>query len=116
MNVSKAPVVFIHGLWLHATSWGPWVDLFREAGYEPVAPGWPGDADTVEAARATRTASPATASAMSPATTRRSSISSRTAHHHRPLVRRHDRREAARPGLRRGRHRHRHRLRLARGR
>src|SRR6266567_4559701 len=52
MNVSKAPVVFIHGLWLHATSWGPWVDLFREAGYEPVAPGWPGDADTVEAARA----------------------------------------------------------------
>ena len=52
MNVSKAPVVFIHGLWLHATSWGPWVDLFREAGYEPVAPGWPGDAYTVEAARA----------------------------------------------------------------
>src|SRR2546430_9000853 len=52
MNVSKAPVVFIHSLWLHAISWGPWVDLFREAGYEPAAPGWPGDADTVEAARA----------------------------------------------------------------
>jgi pimeloyl-ACP methyl ester carboxylesterase len=46
------PVVFIHGLWLHATSWGPWVELFREAGYEPVAPGWPGDPDTVAAARA----------------------------------------------------------------
>jgi pimeloyl-ACP methyl ester carboxylesterase len=46
------PVVFIHGLWLHATSWGPWVELFREAGYEPIAPGWPGDPDTVEAARA----------------------------------------------------------------
>jgi hypothetical protein len=34
MNVSKAPVVFILGLWLHATTWGPRVDLFREAGYE----------------------------------------------------------------------------------
>jgi len=45
------PVVFIHGLWLHATSWGPWVELFREAGYAPVAPGWPGDSDTVEETR-----------------------------------------------------------------
>jgi pimeloyl-ACP methyl ester carboxylesterase len=45
-------VIFIHGLWLHATSWGPWVDLFREAGYDPAAPGWPGDPDTVEEARA----------------------------------------------------------------
>ena len=44
-------VVFIHGLWLHADSWGPWVDLFREAGYAPVAPGWPGDASSVEQAR-----------------------------------------------------------------
>ena len=25
------PVVFIHGLWLHTSSWAPWVDLFREA-------------------------------------------------------------------------------------
>ncbi len=45
------PAVFIHGLWLHATSWGPWLDLFREAGYEPVAPGWPYEPDTVAAAR-----------------------------------------------------------------
>ena len=45
------PVVFVHGLWLHATSWGPWADKFREAGYEPVAPGWPGEPDTVEEAR-----------------------------------------------------------------
>jgi len=52
MNSAKAPVVFIHGLWLHATSWGPWQELFAEAGYEPSAPGWPGDADTVEATRA----------------------------------------------------------------
>jgi pimeloyl-ACP methyl ester carboxylesterase len=46
------PVVFIHGLWLHATSWGAWMDMFREAGYDPIAPGWPGEADTVEEARA----------------------------------------------------------------
>jgi non-heme chloroperoxidase len=45
------PVVFIHGLWLHATSWDPWVELFREAGYAPTAPGWPGDSDTVEETR-----------------------------------------------------------------
>ncbi|MCP2329508.1 pimeloyl-ACP methyl ester carboxylesterase [Hamadaea flava] len=49
---TPTPVVFIHGLWLHATSWTPWIDLFREAGYEPTAPGWPGDADTVEETRA----------------------------------------------------------------
>lgn len=41
------PVVFVHGLWLHADSWGAWVDRFREAGYAPVAPGWPGDSATV---------------------------------------------------------------------
>ncbi len=41
------PVVFIHGLWLHADSWKPWVELFRAAGYDPIAPGWPGDSATV---------------------------------------------------------------------
>ncbi|GAB7004664.1 alpha/beta fold hydrolase [Nocardioides sp. AN3] len=45
------PVVFIHGLWLHATSWDPWVELFREAGYSPLAPGWPGEPETVAEAR-----------------------------------------------------------------
>jgi alpha-beta hydrolase superfamily lysophospholipase len=48
----RGPVVFIHGLWLHATSWQPWVELFAAAGYDPVAPGWPGEGDTVAAARA----------------------------------------------------------------
>ena len=52
MTGTKTPVLFIHGLWLHASSWQPWQDLFAEAGYEPVAPGWPGDGDTVEATRA----------------------------------------------------------------
>ena len=43
--------MFVHGLWLHGTSWGAWEELFREAGYEPVAPGWPGDSATVEETR-----------------------------------------------------------------
>jgi pimeloyl-ACP methyl ester carboxylesterase len=49
---SRTPVVFIPGLWLHADSWDNWVDLFREAGYDPVAPEWPGIAATVSEARA----------------------------------------------------------------
>ena len=39
MTATKAPVVFIHGLWLHATAWEPWQDLFTEAGYTSSAPG-----------------------------------------------------------------------------
>jgi pimeloyl-ACP methyl ester carboxylesterase len=46
------PVVFIHGLWLHKSSWQPWENLFSEAGYSTMAPGWPGEPDTVELARA----------------------------------------------------------------
>jgi pimeloyl-ACP methyl ester carboxylesterase len=52
MNGTKAPVVFINGLWLHATSWAPWQERFASAGYETFAPGWPGDADTVAGCRA----------------------------------------------------------------
>jgi pimeloyl-ACP methyl ester carboxylesterase len=48
----NTPVVFIHGLWLHATSWTPWMDLFASRGYEPLAPGWPGDLASVMEARA----------------------------------------------------------------
>jgi pimeloyl-ACP methyl ester carboxylesterase len=45
-------VLFIHGLWLHATSWTPWSDLFQQAGYQTSAPGWPGEPGTVTEARA----------------------------------------------------------------
>ena len=48
---TPTPVVFIHGLWLHASSWTAWEDLFQEAGYAPSAPGWPGDGETVAASR-----------------------------------------------------------------
>src|SRR5262249_52010426 len=53
MSVSKPnPVVFIHGLWIHASSWRPWEEFFGDAGYSTLAPGWPGDGDTVELTRA----------------------------------------------------------------
>ena len=45
------PAVFVHGLWLHATSWQPWLDLFAQRGYDPVAPGWPHEPPTVAEAR-----------------------------------------------------------------
>lgn len=46
------PVVFVHGLWLHASSWDPWVTFFADAGFAPVAPGWPGEAATPADTRA----------------------------------------------------------------
>ena len=45
-------VLFIHGLWLHHSSWEAWAALFRERGYNPVMPGWPEEATTVAEARA----------------------------------------------------------------
>jgi pimeloyl-ACP methyl ester carboxylesterase len=51
MATSTKPAVFIHGLWLHATSWGPWLDLFKDAGYDPIAPGWPHEPASVQEAR-----------------------------------------------------------------
>lgn len=45
------PVLFIHGLWLHASSWEAWLARFRDEGYDAQAPGWPGDGPTVEASR-----------------------------------------------------------------
>jgi|tagenome__1003787_1003787.scaffolds.fasta_scaffold20504692_1 pimeloyl-ACP methyl ester carboxylesterase len=45
------PVVFIHGLWLHASSWDPWLELFTAEGYAPIAPSWPGEAPTVAETR-----------------------------------------------------------------
>jgi non-heme chloroperoxidase len=51
MNQSSTPVVFVHGLWLHATSWNPWIQAFHDAGYDASAPGWPGEPETVQDAR-----------------------------------------------------------------
>ncbi|MFG2570917.1 alpha/beta hydrolase [Streptomyces sp. NPDC048567] len=51
MATSRVPVVFIHGLWLHSSSWEPWMDLFTERGFDPIAPLWPGEAPTVAETR-----------------------------------------------------------------
>jgi non-heme chloroperoxidase len=48
----RVPVVFVHGLWLLASSWDPWRTHFEDEGYTTLAPGWPDDPDTAEAARA----------------------------------------------------------------
>ena len=48
----RTPVVFIHGLWLLPSSWDRWANVFKEAGYAPLTPGWPDDPQTVEEARA----------------------------------------------------------------
>jgi pimeloyl-ACP methyl ester carboxylesterase len=49
---ARVPVVFVHGLWLLASSWDRWAELFEQAGYAAVAADWPGDTETVEQARA----------------------------------------------------------------
>jgi hypothetical protein len=36
-TAAGTPVVSIHGLWLHADSWGSWMDLFKEQGWREVA-------------------------------------------------------------------------------
>jgi non-heme chloroperoxidase len=46
------PVVFVHGLWMLASSWQPWRSFFEDNGYATVAPGWPDDPQTIAQARA----------------------------------------------------------------
>ncbi|MGE3074945.1 MAG: alpha/beta hydrolase [Dehalococcoidia bacterium] len=47
----KTPVVFVHGLWLLASSWDRWRDVFADAGYATLAPGWPDDPENVDEAK-----------------------------------------------------------------
>ncbi|MFF4728612.1 alpha/beta hydrolase [Streptomyces mirabilis] len=51
MTDRRTPVVLIHGLWLHSSSWRPWVELLQAEGFAPLAPGWPGEPDSVSDAR-----------------------------------------------------------------
>ena len=48
----RTPVVFVHGLWLLPSSWDRWAEVFDEAGYAALAPGWPDDPETVAEANA----------------------------------------------------------------
>ncbi|SEM20536.1 alpha/beta hydrolase [Streptacidiphilus jiangxiensis] len=50
--MTRTPVVFIHGAWLHALSWECWEDSFAGRGFLTCAPGWPGEAATAREARA----------------------------------------------------------------
>jgi pimeloyl-ACP methyl ester carboxylesterase len=48
----RTPVVFIHGLWLLPSSWDRWAEVFEQAGFAPLTPGWPDDPETVAEANA----------------------------------------------------------------
>ena len=48
----RTPVVFVHGLWLLASSWDRWATVFEAAGYGALTPGWPDDPETVQEAKA----------------------------------------------------------------
>ena len=51
-TAGSKPVVFVHGLWLLPNSWDRWRGVFEDAAFSTLAPGWPDDPDTVEAAHA----------------------------------------------------------------
>jgi non-heme chloroperoxidase len=47
----KPPVVFVHGLWLLASSWDQWRPMFEAAGFATLAVDWPDDTATVAEGR-----------------------------------------------------------------
>src|ERR1700716_388886 len=51
-TTGRTPVVFIHGLWLLPSSWDRWAEVFEQAGFAPLTPGWPDDPETVAEANA----------------------------------------------------------------
>jgi non-heme chloroperoxidase len=71
----RTPVVFIHGLWLMPSSWDRWAEIFEEAGYTALTPGWPDDPETVEEANANPEVFAHKTVARSPTTMPRSSRS-----------------------------------------
>ena len=47
----KPTIMLIHGLWLTPRSWEGWIDRYQKAGYNVIAPSWPGLEGEVEAIR-----------------------------------------------------------------
>src|SRR6202162_426552 len=47
----KPTIVLIHGLWLTPRSWEGWINRYQKAGYNVIAPSWPGLEGEVEAVR-----------------------------------------------------------------
>ena len=57
MNTTPNPttpdtVVLIHGLWLNARSWEPWVERYEQRGLKVIATSWPGMDGDIAALRA----------------------------------------------------------------
>ncbi|MFL5488238.1 MAG: alpha/beta hydrolase [Gemmatimonadaceae bacterium] len=50
-NGTKPTIVLIHGLWLTPRSWEGWIERYQKAGYNVLAPSWPGLEREVEAIR-----------------------------------------------------------------
>ena len=48
---AQPTIVLIHGLWLTPRSWEGWIDRYSKAGYNVIAPSWPGLEGEVEAIR-----------------------------------------------------------------
>jgi pimeloyl-ACP methyl ester carboxylesterase len=48
---NKPTIVLVHGLWLTPRSWERWIDRYQKAGYNVIAPAWPGLEGEVEAVR-----------------------------------------------------------------
>jgi len=49
--MAKGTIVFIHGLWMHSSSWEAWMQFFNQNGYETLNPPWPGDTASVAGCR-----------------------------------------------------------------
>jgi pimeloyl-ACP methyl ester carboxylesterase len=50
-GTTKPTIVLVHGLWLTPRSWEGWIDRYQKAGYNVIAPSWPGLEGEVEAVR-----------------------------------------------------------------
>ncbi len=50
-NFARHPIIFVHGLWLHAESWNQWISFFQNSGYDARSAAWPGDGDSTETTR-----------------------------------------------------------------
>ena len=48
---TKPTILLVHGLWLTPRSWEGWIDRYQKAGYNVLAPSWPGLEGEVEAIR-----------------------------------------------------------------
>src|SRR3954468_15134178 len=50
-STNKPTIVLIDGLWLTPRSWEQWIHRYQKAGYQVIAPSWPGLEGEVEAIR-----------------------------------------------------------------